>query len=265
MPYDPLDPTRSRARLSPLEAIARGERLGESPLERMVEGRLPPPRGTTPGGAGAAQPAPAPAPALTPEQELERRRSKIEGQLGGEPKDPARLMRQLEAIDRQLREIRFEREQARLRDEAKMAGQITPAQRQRLDLAQGIAGREIGEQSRLRQGQLESSLAGMGLGDSVVGERARAQERELSARMYQQTASQLLSGELQRSFAAEQAAIDRLFQSGQGEVAFQRQWQLAQRQINASVQIAEMQADSSLWGDIFGAIGEVAGAVIPGL
>jgi len=219
-----------------------------------TQAQLPPPRTAAP-----------PAAALTPEQDLNRRRSELLGRLGGEPDDPEALRRQIEVIDTQLREIKVGNEQALLRKQAEEAGQFTDAQRQRIAEAQGIAGREIGEQSRLRGEQLESSLAGSGLGESVVGERARAQERELSARMYQQTASQLLSGELQRTFAAEQAAIDRLFQSGQAELAFGRQWQLTERQLAASIQIAEMQADSSLWGDIFGAVGEVAGAVLPGL
>jgi hypothetical protein len=172
----------------------------------------------------------------------------------------------LAGIRQQLADLdlagRTARERGFLEYERENARNFNDLQRRRLDEATGFARRQIGEQEQLRQGQLESQLAAMNLSGSPIAIRAAARERELSQRALSETVSQLLSGELQRSFVAEQQAIDRLFQNGQGELAFERQWQMMERQLQAAMEIAELESDSSLWGDIFGAAGQVVGAVV---
>ena len=99
-------------------------------------------------------------------------------------------------------------------------------------------------------------------GQGGLEQRAMRLEREVTSEALQGLASAVTVKEMTEHYQAEQAAIQRLYASGENELAFEREKVLTQMQIDAAIRIAEMEADAGFWDSFLGVIGDVASSVI---
>lgn len=191
--------------------------------------------------------------------EIARYLEETEGSPGGYRR-PDRVQRRerLEQIRAELEALPGQRQRAFLEGELERARGGNEFLKARTEEALARGGRSIQEGERRRLAQAESGLASMGLGDSPLGERGRRAEREVTAIQEGQLASGLLINELDQTFKAESDAIQRLFMSGENELAFVRQAHLLQMQLDAALKIAEMESDASMWGSVGSFFGDLA-------
>lgn len=159
-----------------------------------------------------------------------------------------------EARERQRRFLESELARAR-------TGQSALRERAREITETGL--RTIREGERLRRGQAESSIAtlGQGAGRSRFGERVRRAGREATTMAEEQFQSKVLIEQYDQEFKAEQAAIDRLFRSGQEELAFLRQIRLIDRQAYWQQELEKLRQGNAAWEAFGGFIGKFLGPV----
>jgi len=128
------------------------------------------------------------------------------------------------------------------------------------DRAEGIltlGRRNIREQERIRLGQAESGLSAIQLSESGLGERVRRAERETTAFAEADLESRVRIEEMGETFKAEQSAIERLYQSGEANLAYLRQVRLIGIQAQYARELAELESGNAF----FGAIGEAVSTI----
>ena len=171
---------------------------------------------------------------------------------------PASVQREGRLAEEEARE----RQRKFLESELERARQGQLALRERAGAITETGLRTIREGARLRRGQAESSLAAAGGGRSALGERARRAGREATTMAEEQFQSKVLIEQFDQEFKAEQAAIDRLFQSGQAELAFLRQIRLIDRQAHWQIELAKLEQGNQAWEAFGGFISDFFGPVV---
>jgi len=136
------------------------------------------------------------------------------------------------------------------------------ALRERSEEALTLGRRGIREGERIRLGQAESGLAGLGLSESGLSERVRRAERETTAFAEADLESRVRITEMDETFKAEQSAIERLFSAGQAELGFLRQARLIAIQADYARQLAEIEQGNAFFNAIGSAVSTIGGIAL---
>lgn len=165
------------------------------------------------------------------------------------------LITQLQAIPEQRQRYFLESELENIR-----GGSAALHERAEETLTLGRRGIREGE--RLRLGQAESGLSALNLSESGLGERVRRAERETTAFAESDLESRVRIAEMDETFRAEQQAIERLYASGENELAFHRQVRLLGIQAQYARELAEIESGGKWWNALGSALGTIGGAAL---
>lgn len=118
--------------------------------------------------------------------------------------------------------------------------------------------RDLLEDEQRRLQMARTAMGAAGHTGSGLEQRVMRAEREQTSENITKLKSAVTVQEMTEAYNAEQAAIQRLYENGETDLAFQRQVVLTSMQIQAAYRIAEMQQSGNIMASLFSSIGRIA-------